>query len=242
MYIQNHLGLIEGTETMIAQQHRMNQISNNLANVDTAGYKKEDVTFHEMLYTTNEGRNRVGKALKILTNHEKGAMEITNNPLDFAIDGQGFFKIQTPQGIRYTRAGNFHLNSEGQLLTPSGYLVLGGGGPLTIKGTDVSIAADGSITVDNVPAGKLEVVNIDNLNGLEKEGNNMFRLAPGKARETAATGFSVKQGFVESSNVTLVTEMTNMLDLHRAYESQQKVIRTFDEIDGKAVNSVGRLT
>jgi flagellar basal-body rod protein FlgG len=242
MYIQNHLGLIEGTETMIAQQHRMNQIANNLANVDTAGYKKEDVTFHEMLYTTDEGRNRVGKALKILTNHDKGAMKITNNQLDFAIDGNGFFKIQTPQGIRYTRAGNFHVNSEGQLMTPSGYLVMGGGGPLTIIGTDVSIAADGSITVDNVSAGKLDIVTVDNLNGLEKEGNNMFRLLPGEAAETPATGYSVKQGFIEASNVTLVTEMTNMLDLHRAYESQQKIIRTFDEMDSKAINSVGKLT
>ncbi len=242
MYIQNHLGLIEGTETMIAQQHRMNQISNNLANVDTAGYKKEDVTFWEMLYTTNEGGNRVGKALKILTNHSEGTMKTTGNPLDFAIQGNGFFKIQTPRGIRYTRAGNFHLNGEGQLMTPSGYLVLGSGGPLTINGKDISVASDGTVTTDNVPTGKLDIVTIDNLNGLEKEGNNMFRLVQGEATETAATDFSLKQGFVEASNVTLVTEMTNMLDLHRAYESQQKVIRTFDEMDAKAINSVGKLT
>ena len=242
MYIQNRLGLIEGTETMIAQQQRMNQIANNLANVDTAGYKKEDITFWEMLYSTGGNRNRVGKALKIITNHDEGAMDITNNPLDFAIAGKGFFKVQTPRGIRYTRAGNFHVNGEGQLMTPQGYLVLGGGGPLTIRGTDVSVAADGSITVDNVAAGKIDVVDIDNLDGLEKEGKNMFRLLDGQATETAATGYRIKQGFIESSNVTLVTEMTNMLDLHRAYESQQKIIRTIDEMDSKAVNSVGKLT
>ncbi len=242
MFIQNHLGLIEGTETMIAQQHRMNQISNNLANVDTAGYKKEDVTFWEMLYTTNENRNRVGKAMKILTNHSEGAAKATGNPLDFAIDGNGFFKVQTPQGVRYTRAGNFHLNGAGQLTTPSGHLVLAGGGPLAINGTEVSVAPDGAITVDNLPAGQLDVVDIDNLNGLEKAGNNLFRLIEGEAREIPAEGFSVKQGFIEASNVTLVTEMTNMLDLHRAYESQQKIIRTFDEMDSKAINSVGKLT
>lgn len=242
MYIQNRLGLIESTETMLAQGQRLNQITNNLANVDTPGYKKEDITFWEMLYTTNEKRGRVGKALKILTNQQEGSIENTGNKLDFAITGEGFFKLQTPQGIRYSRAGNFLVNSQNQLVNPDGYQVLGGGGPITINGQDVSVSSDGRIMVDKINAGQLDIVTFDNVNNIEKEGKNLFRQIQGGAAEAPAVDFNVKQGFIETSNVSLVSEMTNMLDLHRAYETQQKIIRTFDEMDGRAINTVGKLT
>ncbi|MEW6519955.1 MAG: flagellar basal-body rod protein FlgF [Thermodesulfobacteriota bacterium] len=242
MFIKNRLGLIEGTETMLAQSQRLNQITNNLANVDTPGYKKEDVTFWEMLYTTNHNRLRVGKALKVLTNQMEGSAKNTGNQLDFAISGNGFFKLQTPQGIRYSRAGNFLLNSEGQLVNPDGHLVLGEGGPIVINGNEVSVATDGSLRVDGVDAGRLDIATFANLTDIEKEGANLFRLKNEEAQEEPATDFNVRQGFLESSNVSLLSEMTSMIDLHRAYETQQKVIRTFDEIDDKAISTVGRLS
>lgn len=242
MFIKNRLGLIEGTETMLAQSQRLNQITNNLANVDTPGYKKEDITFWEMLYTTNQNHPRVGKALKILTNHQEGSVKNTGNQLDFAISGNGFFKLQTPQGVRYSRAGNFLLNSEGQLINPDGHLVLGEGGPIVINGNEVSVATDGSLQVDGVNAGRFDIATFANLTDIEKEGTNLFRLKNEGAEEQPATDFTVRQGFLESSNVSLVSEMTTMLDLHRAYETQQKVILTFDEIDAKAISTVGKLT
>lgn len=242
MFIHNRLGLIESTETMLAQSQRMNQVANNLANVDTPGYKKEDITFWEMLYQNNDNRSRVGKALKILTNQQEGSSKNTGNLLDFAINGQGFFKLQTPGGIRYSRAGNFLINNQGQLVNPDGHLVLGDGGPIIIQGKDVSLSSDGRLTVDGVNAGQLDIATFDNLTGIEKEGTNLFRIIEGETEEIPAIDFTVNQGFLETSNVTLVTEMTSMLDLHRAYETQQKIIRTFDEIDGKAINTVGRLT
>jgi flagellar basal-body rod protein FlgG len=242
MFIKNRLGLIEGTETMLAQSQRLNQITNNLANVDTPGYKKEDVTFWEMLYTTNHNRPRVGKALKILTNQQEGPAKNTGNQLDFAISGNGFFKLQTPQGVRYSRAGNFLLNSEGQLVNPDGHLVLGDGGPIVINGNAVSVATDGSLVVDGVNAGRLDIATFANLTDIEKEGTNLFRLKTPGAQEQPATDFTVRQGFLESSNVSLVSEMTSMVDLHRAYETQQKVITTFDEMDDKAISTVGKLT
>jgi flagellar basal-body rod protein FlgF len=242
MFIKNRLGLIEGTETMLAQGQRLNQITNNLANVDTPGYKKEDITFWEMLYTTNQNRQRVGKGLKILTNHQEGSAKNTGNQLDFAISGNGFFKLQTPQGVRYSRAGNFLLNSEGQLINPDGHLVLGDGGPIVINGNEVSIATDGSLRVDGANAGRFDIATFANLSEIEKEGTNLFRLKKEGGQEVPATDFAVRQGFLESSNVSLVSEMTTMLDLHRAYETQQKVIRTFDEIDAKAISTVGKLT
>ncbi|MEW6289085.1 MAG: flagellar basal-body rod protein FlgF [Thermodesulfobacteriota bacterium] len=242
MFIKNRLGLIESTETMLAQGQRLNQITNNLANVDTPGYKKEDITFWEMLYTTNQNRQRVGKALKILTNHQEGSVKNTGNQLDFAISGDGFFKLQTPQGVRYSRAGNFLVNSEGQLVNPDGHLVLGTDGPIVINGNEVSVATDGSLMVDGVTAGRFDIATFANLTDIEKEGTNLFRLKTEGAEEEPATDFTVRQGFIESSNVSLVSEMTTMLDLHRAYETQQKVIRTYDEIDAKAISTVGKLT
>lgn len=241
MFIQNRLGLIESTESMLAQSQRLNQVTNNLANVDTPGYKKEDITFWEMLYTTNQNRQRVGKALKIITNQQEGSAKNTGNQLDFAISGDGFFKLQTPEGIRYSRAGNFLINNQGQLVNPAGHLVLGTGGPIVIAGNEVAVAQNGSLSADGINAGQFDIVFFNDLTGIEKEGTNLFRLKEGETQEEPATNFSVKQGFVESANVTLVTEMTTMLDLHRAYETQQKVIITFDEMDSKAINSVGKL-
>ena len=99
MYIKNRLGLIESVETLMAQERRMDQVANNLANVDTNGFKKENVTFWEMLFTASDQRQRVGKAMKVITDHAQGTMELTGNPLDLAINGKGFFKVQTPRGI-----------------------------------------------------------------------------------------------------------------------------------------------
>ena len=241
MYISNRLGLIESTESMMAQEQRLNQVTNNLANIDTPGYKREDLTFWEMIFATNDDRGRVGKAVKLLTNYEEGAASATGNTLDFAINGNGFFKVQTPEGVRYTRAGSFGLNSEGQLITPSGHLVLGEGGPITIQGDDVSLSTDGGLLVDGRDAGRLDIVTFSDLAGLEKEGLNLFRLTEGN-QELEAEKFTVKQGFVEKSNVNTVMEMTRMIDLHRAYETQQKLIHTIDEMDDEAIRKVGKLT
>lgn len=240
MYIQNRLGLVESTETMLAQTRRLNQVSNNLANVDTTGYKKEDVTFWEMLYKTDHPRQRVGKAIRDITDMQAGAMEQTGNALDFAIGGNGFFSIQTEAGVRYTRAGEFTINNEGQLVTPGGHLVLGDGGPIQINGRDVSVADDGNITVDGQAAGTLAIVTFADTADLEKQGGNLFRPV-GDAQEEAAEEFTVKQGYLEKSNVNTMKELTAMIDLNRAYQTQQKVVRSIDDMDDKAISRVGRL-
>ncbi|MBU0908313.1 MAG: flagellar basal-body rod protein FlgF, partial [Proteobacteria bacterium] len=133
-------------------------------------------------------------------------------------------------------------NSEGQLVNPDGHLVLGDGGPIVINGNEGSVATDGSLMVDGVNTGRFDIATFANLTDIEKEGTNLFRLKTPGAQEQAATDFTVRQGFIESSNVSLVSEMTSMVDLHRAYETQQKVIRTFDEMDDKAIGTVGKLT
>lgn len=243
MFIQNRLGMIEGTETMLAQEHRLNQISNNLANVDTAGYKKEDITFWEMMFKAADQRPRVGKALKVLTDQQQGSAKQTDSPLDFAINGEGFFKVQTPAGVRYTRNGNFTLNSQGQLSTSEGFLVLGDGGPVTLTDQNVAVGRDGLITANGATINRLGLVSFADLQGLEKEGNNLFRLKEGvAAQEQAVAAPSIQQGFVEGANVNIVSEMTEMIDLQRAYQSQQKAIQTTDDIDQQSTSRVGKLT
>ncbi len=242
MFIKNRLGLAEGTETMIAQEQRLNQISNNLANVNTTGYKKEDITFWEMMFKAADNRPRVGKALKVITDQTQGAAIQTDNNLDFAINGKGFFKIQTPNGIRYTRNGNFTLNNAGQLSTADGNLVMGDGGPITLNNDDIAVARDGQISADGQIINRISLVDFADLNSLEKEGNNLFKLKPGSAKEQAATTINIQQGSLEGSNVNIVQGMTEMIDLQRAYQTQQKAIQTLDDLDHQSISRVGNLT
>ncbi len=240
MFIHNRLGLLESVETLINQEQRLNQVSNNLANVDTPGFKKETVTFDEMLYQANRSRQRVGKGLRINTVHQQGVVQKTDAPFDMAISGDGFFRVQTPAGDRLTRAGNFQRNNEGLLVTANGYPVLGEAGPITITGTKVDVSRDGTLLVDGIRADRLAVVTADP-QGLKKEGDNLFRLVEGAAEE-AAPNAQILQGHLEKSNVNTVTEMTEMIDLYRAYEGQQKMIRSVDDLDDLAVRKVGALT
>ena len=239
MFINNRLGLLESVETLLNQEQRLNQVTNNLANVDTPGFKKEIVTFDEMLYQANRSRQRVGKGLRINTIHQQGGVQKTDAPLDLAISGDGFFKVETPAGVRYTRAGNFQRNNEGLLVTANGYPVLGEAGPITITGTKVDVAGDGRLFVDGIQTNRLTVVTTDPV-ALKKEGENLFRLADGAAEE-ASSNFQLMQGHLEKSNVNTVTEMTGMIDLYRAYEGQQKMIRAVDDMDDLAVRKVGSL-
>lgn len=241
MFIQNKLGLLESLETLLAHEQRLSQVTNNLANVDTAGYKKDGVTFWEMLYEASHNRQRVGKGLKILTSQDQGVVQETNNPFDLAISGKGFFKVQTPEGIRYTRAGNFHLNPQNQLANGDGHLVLGDGGPISILGSTFTVTDDGRLFSDGEPINSVSVVSFEDPSVLEKEGNSLYRPKDGTVQEQIPEGYQVKQGFLEKSNVNTITEMTEMIDLYRAFESQQKMIRTIDDIDDQAVRRVGSL-
>ncbi len=241
MWIQNRLGMIEGIEAMRGQEERMSQIANNLANVDTPGYKRDEVTFWEMLYRTAGPKGgRVGKALRLVTDHRQGPAMLTGNPLDLLIDGEGFFRVQTPRGIRYTRAGNFTTDATGQLVTQDGYPVLGTGGTITVGHREFTVDTNGDVRIDGELVNRLEVVAFDGPDALAKEGENLFRARDG-AEARPAVAARVLQGSLEQSNVNTAVELTGMIDLQRAYQAQQKVIRTIDEIDGLAVTRVGRL-
>jgi flagellar basal-body rod protein FlgF len=241
MHIHYRLGFIESVESMLGQERRLEQISNNLANVDTGGYKKDELGFQEMLYRAASGRQRVGKTVKIMTDHAAGPSTGTGNPFDLAISGAGFFQIQTPEGIRYTRAGNFQLDGQGQLVTANGYPVLGDGGPVVLNNGEATVAQDGAIFINGEQINRLAIVDFADRGALLKEGLNNYRLRE-DGQEVAPLDYRIDQGYLEGSNVNVVQAMTEMIDLHRMYEAQQKMIIAIDEMDGLATRRVGSLT
>jgi flagellar basal-body rod protein FlgG len=240
---------LEGTvESGLLLEKKMDLTANNLANVATAGFKRDRISFRELLLTAYNGEIKQAKTESIYTDFGPGEVKRTGNPLDAALNGPGFFKIETPDGILYTRAGNFALNGDNVLVTAQGYPVMGQGGPITLDGTTIEINEVGGISMDQAGDGvmaeadSLAVVNFDDPSVLEKLGNSLYRLKDPRASEIPADGTQVRQGYLEQSNVNVMEEMVQMIQVQRNYESYQKIIQLLDEIDSRAINDVGKLT
>jgi flagellar basal-body rod protein FlgG len=210
------------------QQHRLETIANNLANADTTGFKKDTLSFDHLLKVHQKA------------NLDQGNIRYTGNALDLALSGEGFFKVNTPEGMRYTRNGKFHVNAEGQLATTSGHLVSGQGGPITIEGTDVTVDDSGKLYVDGEEVDTLTVVSFANPQLLEKQGNAYYLYIGDEGEGPRPEATSVKQGYIEQSNVVVTEEMIKMIETLRHFESYQKVLQTFDETDAKIINEVGK--
>ncbi|MFZ5986990.1 MAG: flagellar basal-body rod protein FlgG [Bacillota bacterium] len=252
---------------MVAQQLNVDVISNNLSNVNTTGYKKERVEFKDMLYETlnraylleGEGKPvnlQVGHgtaAVSTVRSFQIGNLEKTDNPLDFAIDGDGFFTVMGPKGdVVYTRDGSFKISisENGNMLTTSdGYQVLDEAGAQIILDFDISklnVAPDGELSYldENgitIPLGqKLGIVKFPNRYGLESIGSNLYvkNAASGEAVPDAELGTisNIKQYFLESSNVQVVEEMVKLIVAQRAYEINSKAIQSADDMLGIANN------
>jgi flagellar basal-body rod protein FlgG len=213
----------------LRQERKLEASANNLANVDTTGFKKDVISFDRMF-----------KA-QFNTDFSQGSIRSTGSPLDLAIAGRGFFKVQTSSGVNYTRNGVFSLNADKILVDQNGDPVLGKNGSITIDGEQVDINEAGEVYVDGNIIDSLDVVDFDNLRKLEKKGLNNFVYKGNPSDEKLPEHFSIKQSAIEGSNVKTVDEMVNMIDHNRMYEVFQKMMLTFDEIDGKAINDLGIL-
>jgi len=213
----------------LRQERKLEAVSNHIANADTAGFKKDILSFDK------EFRARMN------TDLTQGSIQRTGNKFDLALKDEGFFKIETQAGIRYTRNGHFTLDDNGSLVDQSGNFVLGQGGPLVANGTKIEINNAGEIRVDGTLADTLDIVTFDNLTMLQKEGANNYNYKGDTRDEIQPLNLAVEQGSIEGSNVQIVDEMVNMIDHHRMYETYQKLMMTFDELDGKAINDVGKL-
>lgn len=244
-------GLYTAASGMLAEAQRTDVISNNLANANTAGFKK-DMTitkdFASMLISrVNDGPESptigtmgVGVMVdEVATDYSTGTIRTTGNDFDLAIEGRGFFAVETPQGKRYTRNGTFAKSSKGELVTSDGYRVLGQNGPIIINGGKMEVSTDGRVLVDNNEVGKLEITEFANEKALKKEGASLF-LEPSGQQGQVATG-SVRQGTLEMANVNVIGEMVNLISNYRAYEINGKVIQSHDSLMGKAANDVGKL-
>lgn len=228
----------------------MDIVANNVANANTAAYKAESPLFSEFLMPGAEADDRSGAGnagaisyvLDTGTHRDlsEGDITHTNNPFDVAISGEGFFAVQTPQGERYTRAGHFTVDVTGQLVTPQGHPVLSNGGaPITINTDEgpIQIGRDGLITSGENTIGRLGVVNVENPALMKKTGDNYLETDEAAAPVVNPT---VMQGFIESSNVKPVVEMTRMIEVMRAYTSTQKTINKMGELQQSAIRQLGR--
>jgi len=234
---------------MVNQQIMMEVITNNLANVSTSGYKRDELSFSGMLNplpvpevpTTNDVADLDTVSARFATDHTQGNMQRTDNPLDLALEGDGFFVVQHANEIRYTRSGNFSLNGLGQLVTADGYPVLGVNGVIQIQGNQVDINDAGQIIVDGNPVAQLRLASFQNSDELMKAGNNTFVTRNAGVTEMSSTA-GVKQGFIEMSNVNPIYEMVKMVEAMRIYESYQKTAMLVNETLEKANNELGKVS
>ena len=222
-------GIYKAIDAGLVHQLRVETVSNNLANINTSAFKKDVISFQEALnlsYSSN-------------TDFGLGPIKHSGNELDLALEGPGFFKIQTGQGIRYTRNGIFSLDSEGQLVTPSGDAVLGDNGPVRISGGVISIGRDGQIVVDGQSADRLMVVDFEQRDLLKKEGSLYFDYQGEESEIYEPENINVQQHYLEGANVNPTEEMIKLMEALRGFESAQKALQSISEMTNKMINDVG---
>jgi flagellar basal-body rod protein FlgF len=246
--------LLIGLSRQVTLERQMDVIANNVANVNTNGFKADRSLFQEYLMPTAREDNfaagrdrRISHVLDRATFHDfaQGSPDATKNPLDVAISGDGMFVVQTPAGERYTRDGSFQLDNQGQLVTANGYPVLGNNGPIRFQQTDkqINISADGTVTVlegtnrlDSIRA-KLRLVNFTQPQRLVKEGSNLYSLGEGNAAQPD-TKSTVAQGFIERSNVNAIHEMSRMIEINRTYSQIASMLQQQHDLHKTAIDKL----
>jgi len=231
----------------MALQHELDVIANNVANVDTAGFKVESLTMQEQpeaLPADGSGPSLVKFVLDsgVVRDFGQGALKETGGPLNLAIDGEGFFRITTAAGERYSRDGRFTMDAQGRIVTASGDPVQGDGGDIVLDPTrgEPKIAQDGTVSQRGQIVARISLVNFANLSALSKAGNgyyaNVSNLQP-----QAASAARIRQGMLESSNVEPITQMTRLIEVTRAYENISKMIQNTADLSSKSIDKLGRL-
>ncbi len=244
--------LLVGLSRQTLLERQLDVAANNVANVNTTGYKADSSLFEEYLMPGAHEDNFVGSDRRVsyvqdratFRDFAQGAMEQTKNPLDVAISGSAFLAVQTPAGERYTRDGGLQLNNQGQLVTVAGNPVLGTSGPIVFQPTDhdINISPDGTITVvegntrtDSV-RGKLRLVSFADAQKLLKEGSNLYTSGEGSAQPDLKS--TIQQGFIEKSNVNAVAEMSRMIEVTRAYTQISTLLQQQSDLHKTAIQQL----
>jgi flagellar basal-body rod protein FlgF len=245
--------LLIGLSRQTVLERQMNIIANNIANVNTNGYKADESLFEEHLNSGAHEDNFIGSDRRVSYVQDRGTFkdlsqgpsQRTNNPLDVAIDGNSFLVVQSQAGERYTRDGNLHLNSQGQLVTAAGDAVLGTSGPIVFQPTDhdINISPDGTVTViegtsptDSI-RGKLRLASFTDAQKLAKQGYNLYAAGDAGAPQ-ADTKSTVQQGYLEKSNVNAVSEMGRMVEVMRTYQQVANMLQQQSDLHKSAIEKL----
>lgn len=253
-------GLYTSVSSMLTLQSRQSIITNNLANINTTGYKEETLlgkSFHEVMLSNNDNYKN-GKANKqnlgtmsfgvriddTFTNYSQGTHVSTGNNMNFAIEGNGFFEVMDNQNNRYyTRNGDFTVDAQGYLITNSGHYVLGINNAtgaterINVGNNNLSVSSDNRISINNQERYRFRVVNFQNYDNLEKVGNGVYT----GTNPTNTANFNIKQGYLESSNVDPINSTALLMETVKEFEANQKVVQAMDSILYKIANEIGRV-
>lgn len=237
--------LYVGLSRQLTLQRQLDVAANNLANLDTAGFKVEQLMLQSDPLRPAQGRSRLDPIRYVIDDgvarsFAPGAVEKTGSPLDLAIDGGGFFQVRTADGVRYTRDGRFSLDAQDRLVTQAGDPVLdGSGSPITLdlKKGEISIARTGQISQGGQPGAKVGVVRFTNLSGLSKGGDGLFSSPETPA---AAADAAVRQGHLERSNAQPVAEVTHLVEINRAYERIASMLNSAHDLSRTAIQRLGK--
>jgi flagellar basal-body rod protein FlgF len=241
-----------GLSRQMALRRELDVVANNLANIGTSGFKAEQVKFSEYMMPVASAEIFPSNRDKRLSYVEDrmtwqdfsaGPIQITDNQFDLAIDGDAFFAVQTPSGVRYTRNGQFQIDTQGTLVTNEGYPVLSTSGPVQFADTETSVTVgkDGTVSTDQGPRGRLLLTTFADPQSLAPEGSSMFR-ADAAGTELAPGQGGVQQYATEKSNVQSVVETTRLIELSRSYQSMAEMLKRGDELRRSAIERLGDVT
>lgn len=231
----------------VVLRRQMDVIANNVANINTTGFKGEKLAFEEymMPVASADAFQNGNKTLSYVNDYHSaydfsaGPTVPTGNPLDVAVNGDGWFVVQTPEGERFTRNGSFGMGPNGELVTQSGHRVMGASGPITFarNDTDIEISSDGTISTNNGVRGRLRLAAFENEAALKPTGDTLFE---GENPQPATTA-RIAQGVLERSNVRGVVEITRMIDVTRTYQSVTRMMQQADDLRRKAIDTLGNV-
>lgn len=249
-------GIYSALSGAVAQQRSLDVVANNVANANTVGFRADRVAFDQALIEQRGGGNvplntrnrdaqspnnplRFVTADRMQTDYSTGVMQQTGNPLDTAIQGDGFFSVRTPNGERFTRAGDFVRDAAGTIRTQNGFEVLGvNGEPIRIpqNAREVEMSRDGIVSADGVAVGRFKLSSFEDPTALRKEGNTLF---VGNAEAAQPSSAEIVQGYVESANVNAVSGLNELITVSRLFDTFQKVIQGFKDLDNRAARDLG---
>ena len=250
-------GIYSALSGVSAQIHRLDNVANNIANVNTTGFKADKVGFKEFVTDAIEVMQKTDgivtpnpsndlSYVEVSTNYtdlKQGILKQTGNNLDVAIQGEGFFVVDTPNGERYTRNGNFQVNKDGDLTTSDGFPVLGQSGTISLEGKHVAIDKQGNIFEDNSEVDSLKIVSFKDLKGIKKDGHSLFSASQNaEIFNVDMEKTAIHQNFLEGSNVNALNSMVEMIKIQRHVDFLNKAIQTYKDLDSKAATSLGRST